>query len=521
MKKYAILLLSLFVLTTCESDDPIQFELSTQVNPPEGGIISPSSGTFDEGEEITFTATPSEEYVFKNWSDDASGDENPMKAVMTDDMFITANFEKRTYPLTIEIQGEGTVKEEIVPGKSTTDYPSGTTVQLTAIPEDEWEFVRWEGPMGTSTTNPMELSITGPVAIKAFFQKVSYAVTIEVQGEGTVKEEIVPGKTTTDYPSGTTVALTAIPEDEWVFVKWSGDYEGGENPLELLIDKPMSLTAIFEPANIEKIFVPDDHFEQALISLGLDHQLDDYVNSNRINSIEELRLDGKQIEDLTGIEGFENLKVLNVSNNLLQSIDLSHNFFLQHLICDRNQLTSLDISQNINLESLVATANQLTCVQGSSYLLFWINFVGGPGAPWFALDEGVELSTACSVSQNQRTYVPDDAFEQALIDTGLDDVLDDYVNTIEIVNRFLLDISGRNISDLTGLEDFTGLIMLDASSNNLTTVDMSEWGYFDNVDFRDNPISCIQINEFQQRVLGNRMIIETDNEVRISLDCAY
>ena len=52
MKKYAILLLSLLTLTTCESDDPIQYKLSTQVNPPEGGTISPSSGTFDEGEEI-------------------------------------------------------------------------------------------------------------------------------------------------------------------------------------------------------------------------------------------------------------------------------------------------------------------------------------------------------------------------------------------------------------------------------------------------------------------------------------
>jgi Leucine-rich repeat (LRR) protein len=202
-------------------------------------------------------------------------------------------------------------------------------------------------------------------------------------------------------------------------------------------------------------------------------------------------------------------------------MDLSQNFLLQHLMCDKNQLTSLDISQNINLESLVATDNQLTCVQGSSYLFFWINFVGGPGAPWFALDEGVELSTQCSVSQNQRTYVPDDALEQALIDTGLDDVLDDYVNTIQIINRFILDISGRNISDLTGLEDFTGLLMLDASNNNLTSVDMSEWGYFDKVDFRDNPLSCIQINEFQQKVLGNRMIIETDNGVRISLDCGY
>ena len=155
MKKYAILLLTLLVLTTCESDDSIQYKLSTQVNPPEGGTISPSSGTFDKGEEITLKATPSDEYVFVNWSDDASGDENPMTAIMTDDMFVTANFKKRTYPLTIEIEGAGTVEEEIVVGKSTTEYPPGTTVQLTAIPEEGWEFVKWENPTSSEEENPI------------------------------------------------------------------------------------------------------------------------------------------------------------------------------------------------------------------------------------------------------------------------------------------------------------------------------------------------------------------------------
>ena len=521
MKKYAILLLTLLALTMCESDDPIQFKLSTQVNPPEGGTISPSSGTFDEGEEITFTATAAEEYVFKNWTDDASGDENPMTVVMADDMFVTANFEKRTYPLTIEIQGEGTVKEEIVPGKSTTDYPSGTTVQLTAVPEDEWEFVKWEGSTSLEE-NPMVITITEPTTWTAIFQKVSYALTVEIEGEGTVKEEVIAAKSSTDYPSGTTVQLTAIPEDGWVFMEWTGDHQGNENPLEIKVDKPFSLTAIFKSVIAqEKVYVPDDNFEQALIGLSLDDKLDDYVYSEWINNVEELRLEGRQIQDLTGIAGFEKLKILVVSNNQIQKLDISQNLRLEQLICDRNQLTSLDISQNMQLVALVATENQLSCIQVSAYQLYWINWVGGPAAPWFAFDEGVLLSTDCSITNEQRTYVPDDGLEQALIDLGRDDVLDDYVKTINIVNLSALDVSGKNISDLTGMEDFSGLLLLNASNNDLTALDISEWGVLISLDLTNNPLTCLQINEDQQMTIGGLMLVYTDEGVAISLDCGY
>ena len=43
---------------------------------------------------------------------------------------------RRKYPLTINIEGEGEVLEEIVNAGRTTDYDSGTTVKLTAVPAE-------------------------------------------------------------------------------------------------------------------------------------------------------------------------------------------------------------------------------------------------------------------------------------------------------------------------------------------------------------------------------------------------
>lgn len=87
------------------------------------------------------------------------------------------------------------------------------------------------------------------------------------------------------------------------------------------------------------------------------------------------------ISDLTGIEYFSNLRYLNVTNNLLTSINLTSNTALttlycgqndltsinvtglselRSLFCDTNSLSSLDLSTNINLQNLHCSENSLT-----------------------------------------------------------------------------------------------------------------------------------------------------------------
>ncbi|MAZ55461.1 MAG: hypothetical protein CMP54_00460, partial [Flavobacteriales bacterium] len=72
------------------------------------------------------------------------------------------------------------------------------------------------------------------------------------------------------------------------------------------------------------------------------------------------------------------------------------------------------------------------------------------------------------------TYVPDDNFEQRLIDLFFDDVLDDYVLTENISSVEELYINNSNISDLTGLEDFINLKTLNCNFNpDLLSLDLS------------------------------------------------
>ncbi|MDC3390559.1 leucine-rich repeat domain-containing protein, partial [Flavobacteriales bacterium] len=73
----------------------------------------------------------------------------------------------------------------------------------------------------------------------------------------------------------------------------------------------------------------------------------------------------------------------------------------------------------------------------------------------------------------QQTYVPDDNFEQAVINLGYDNVLDDSVLTANIDTISTLFVGWLQISDLTGIEDFTALTYLDCSYNGITSLDVS------------------------------------------------
>jgi uncharacterized repeat protein (TIGR02543 family) len=68
------------------------YTLATSVSPAEGGSISPSNGTFDEGSVITLTAIPATGYVFDQWGGDVSGNVTPTTITMNGNKNVSATF---------------------------------------------------------------------------------------------------------------------------------------------------------------------------------------------------------------------------------------------------------------------------------------------------------------------------------------------------------------------------------------------------------------------------------------------
>ena len=340
-------------------------------------------------------------------------------------------------------------------------------------------------------------------------------------------------------------------------------------------------------------YVPDDNFEQALIDSGYDDVLDDHVATANINTVTTLSIDGLSIADLTGIEDFEaleildcsdnylsllnmssntNLEQLECSNNALTSLNISNNANLGYLYCDRNNLSSIDIvntnlinllcysnnltaldtsinpnlinllcadnaistlnfTNNLSLEylscdlnlitnldlSMCSSLNKLSCgynnleelnvqngnntfitnldfntVDNPDLTCIQVDDVAFSTANWTHIDPWTSFSNSCDPVA--LTYVPDDNFEQALIDSGYDDVLDDYVATANINTITALNVMNEGINDMTGIEDFSALTSLNVAENNLTSLDVSALTNLGDLECPYNNLATINVS---------------------------
>jgi uncharacterized repeat protein (TIGR02543 family) len=67
--------------------------LTTNIDPPGAGSVSPSGGEYESGVQVTLTASPANGYTFDHWSGSASGTTSTITITMDSDKSLTAHFE--------------------------------------------------------------------------------------------------------------------------------------------------------------------------------------------------------------------------------------------------------------------------------------------------------------------------------------------------------------------------------------------------------------------------------------------
>jgi uncharacterized protein (TIGR02145 family) len=172
MKKYFYLsIVFLVFIVSCGTEEPIPtYTLSTTVSPVEGGKInaSPQTPNYKEGEVVILTPEPNEHWVFKQWEGDGTGSSTPLQLAMNSNKSVVGVFVKREYPLSITIEGEGTVEEKIISNPGGREYPHGTTVELIPKPNSGWVFSNWSGDL-TGSETPKRIIIDKEKKINARF----------------------------------------------------------------------------------------------------------------------------------------------------------------------------------------------------------------------------------------------------------------------------------------------------------------------------------------------------------------
>jgi len=154
---------------------------------------------------------------------------------------------------------------------------------------------------------------------------------------------------------GDQIEFSAEANTGYSFVKWSGDLNDSLSKVSLIIDSDKSIIAEFT----EMTKIPDNIFEKYLIEIGVDDNIDGFVNTNKIKKITSLNLSEKGVNDLTGIEDFLSLKVLIANDNLISKIDLSLNTELEILYLNNNSIKDLDLSTNTKLQKISLNDNSI------------------------------------------------------------------------------------------------------------------------------------------------------------------
>lgn len=117
---------------------------------------------------------------------------------------------------------------------------------------------------------------------------------------------------------------------------------------------------IWEPAEEETTILSDKYFETCLIRKKIDDKLDGSISSSKIYGVEELNLydfeTSGEIENLTGIENFKNLKTLEIKSDLIKVLDLSANNMLEKLIIKANNLKELKLPSKLKYLKCNSTA---------------------------------------------------------------------------------------------------------------------------------------------------------------------
>lgn len=246
--------------------------------------------------------------------------------------------------------------------------------------------------------------------------------------------------------------------------------------------------------------IPDTHFETKLIEQGIDS--DGIVNQQMLKSdaevvsILDLNLSDNfgKISDLTGIEGFVNLKLLSAANQKIETIDLSNNIKLDTLNMLGNYLTNIDLSKNLNLVFVDLQSNRFS---SSSSIIGLSNATNlkDLDLSWNYLEEFSihnESLEVLHISHNDLKSIGTDG----LINLQHVFMPSNKLETVDFSTNIALEtllISGNKIQHIN-LENNISLTHLYSSSNSLTSLDVSN--NLELVDLRvdRNPaLTCIKI----------------------------
>ena len=243
------------------------------------------------------------------------------------------------------------------------------------------------------------------------------------------------------------------------------------------------------------------------------------------SSLKYLNLFGNYTIGNVDVKNLCELWYLNVAVNALTSIDLSGNPKLTHLFLEENQLTSLDLSHQMELnekffrvyDNLLTKIITPKLARSIPVSLFYVQ--GNNDDPWtlngeeinkesmVLFDGGTLRKGIYETDDITEERFPDANFRKALIQAGITD-------NASIAATTDLDLSMKNISNITGIESFSNLKTLNISVNKIESIDclksLSNLTWLDASNNILTEVKTLPVSLKYLNVFGNYKITSVD-----------
>ena len=254
--------------------------------------------------------------------------------------------------------------------------------------------------------------------------------------------------------------------------------------------------------------------------------------------LKELNCSGNQLMELD-VGNQTQLTQLDCSNNKLTELNVKQNGGLTSLICNDNQLKSLDLSKNNSLSNLNCAKNRLACVDFSHMIGSTINADGNRRPIAVRTDGTFDLTTLPDFDVSKATFLnggsvsgtmlnvdaganevsyqyncgngvnPTFIFETSLPineDNFPDDSFRNYIKTHKAGGRDVLtveerskvetiEVEGKNISRLEGIEAFPNLKVLNCGNNSIQKLDLRQNPKLETLKCNKNQLTQLELSK--------------------------
>ena len=286
-----------------------------------------------------------------------------------------------------------------------------------------------------------------------------------------------------DYEEGSLVSVSAFANDGYVFIGWTGSSTSTFSEVEITMNSGKYLTAVFE---------------KQLFNLVDENNIFIGVGKWRIR-----RPKGGGKENSGKFADCEVYEMIFRSNSSFTFARGDSKVTGQY---------NLDSGGNINLTKSGSSYGIMRdVVLTENYISFSSEFNDSCNLD---LDADRVKDYDPFSDPEALTFIPDDNFEQSLIDAGFDDKLDDYVLTQSIsgivrlgTSKSEIKLFNKGIKTLTGLDEFRSLKEFSADLNLIDSVDFSKNLNLETISIYYNDIKSIDISKNENlkslNILGN------------------